>query len=243
MLFEPAMTATNPIPPQLLVQRPGPSVTRHIRTPRGPLRYGLLVFAALASVFAVVVVQRPDGARPAPVAPPPVAIALPTAAGAEGAPPAAASVDAGVGSAPARPVPRVAAPPRAYLSPNVSIGARRALNSVATAIVLAPRVFPGFESHCTHITSLLASVQGQVMAGNFRDADGACYVWINLTTTAGISGADLCKLSLHELGHLGGYSHVADAADVMHSPFVPKPTPPACEEQPGALRAARAAGR
>jgi hypothetical protein len=119
------------------------------------------------------------------------------------------------------------------------MGARRALNSVATAIVLAPRAFPAFESHCTRTMPMLASVAGSVMAGNFRDADGACYVWINLATTAGISGAALCKLSLHELGHLGGYTHVADVGDVMHSPFVAKPTPPACAEQPAALRAAR----
>ncbi|MEA2425290.1 MAG: hypothetical protein QOH13_1700 [Thermoleophilaceae bacterium] len=240
------MAPTNAIPAALLPPHRSARERRQIHLPRGPLRYVLLVL--LAGAFALAGALLGGWGNPGPravaapvAAPPPVIAVAPDTAGAEGSP-AAGGSDAGVGSSTAPPVPHAAAAPLAYLPEAVSMGARRALNSVASAIVLAPRAFPGYQSHCTRIMPMLASVAGSVMAGNFRDADGACYVWINLSTTAGITGAALCKLSLHELGHLGGYTHVADVADVMHAPFVPTPIPPACAQQPAALRAASKAG-
>jgi hypothetical protein len=233
------MGQTHAIPAALLPPRRGLDKGR-IRLPSGPLRYALLLLIAAACALAGAAIRGPGDARaPVVAVAPPPAIVVPST-DAEGSP-AAAVPEAGDGSAPGAKVPRAAGAPLAYLPEAVSLGARRALNSVATAIVLAPRAFPAFETHCTRITPILASVAGQTMAGNFRDSGGSCYVWINLTTTAGITGAELCKLSLHELGHLAGYPHVADVADVMHSPFVSTPIPPACADQPGALRAARKA--
>ena len=79
---------------------------------------------------------------------------------------------------------------------------------------------------------MLASVDGLVVAGNFRDDVQNCYVWLNLLRAEDISADDLCKLVLHELGHLAGSAHSPDPANVMHSPFVAKPTPPACAHRP-----------
>lgn len=39
---------------------------------------------------------------------------------------------------------------------------------------------------------------------------------------------DICKLTLHEMGHLGGHEHAADPDDVMYSPFQSQPIPGPC---------------
>jgi hypothetical protein len=123
-----------------------------------------------------------------------------------------------------------------FLNDQVGLAARRALNAVSTTIQLAPQQYPGFKTPCSHITPLLTSVEGPQMAGEFNDGDGGCYIWINLLNVADISSADLCKLSLHELGHLSGLQHSKDPADVMYSPFVSKPTPPVCAARASAAR-------
>jgi hypothetical protein len=119
-----------------------------------------------------------------------------------------------------------------FLAPSAALAGRRALNVMATTIQIAPVAFPNFETKCRSISPMLSSVDGIVMAGNFRDDAGNCYVWINLLQTEDIPAGDLCKVTLHELGHLAGYAHTPDAANVMHSPFAAKPTPPACNQRP-----------
>jgi hypothetical protein len=66
------------------------------------------------------------------------------------------------------------------------------------------------------------------MAGNFRDQESGCYVWLNLAQAGLLNAQEICKLALHEMGHLGGLQHSAEADDVMYSPFEPQPIPSGC---------------
>jgi hypothetical protein len=66
------------------------------------------------------------------------------------------------------------------------------------------------------------------MAGNFRDQDSGCYIWLNLAHAPLLNAQEICKLALHEAGHLGGYPHSAEPEDVMYSPFLAQPIPAAC---------------
>src|SRR4051794_23213235 len=96
------------------------------------------------------------------------------------------------------------------------------------AIAAAPTYYANFDSHCTTTLPVIAFVQGNVMAGNFRDQDGGCYVWLNLAHAPLLTAQEICKLALHELGHLTGLQHSGDANDVMYSPFESAPIPGPC---------------
>lgn len=99
------------------------------------------------------------------------------------------------------------------------------------AIRGAPAFFGSYDPQCTRVTPMLANVPGTVLAGNFRDEGGNCYVWLNLRHVAELSRADICKAALHELGHLAGKVHSDDHTDVMYSPFVAEPTPAPCRSK------------
>jgi len=64
---------------------------------------------------------------------------------------------------------------------------------------------------------VIALVPGRVLAGNFRDDHGGCYVWLNAYHVRGLARRDVCQLAAHEVGHLGGLGHVASG--LMASPF------------------------
>jgi Matrixin len=102
------------------------------------------------------------------------------------------------------------------------------LAALDTAIGAAPTWFSGVSNGCTSVTAMLASQPGPVIAGNFRDGAGGCYVWLNLQQSSMLTGPEICKVALHEMGHLGGLEHSADPADVMFAPFRSDPIPPPC---------------
>jgi hypothetical protein len=66
------------------------------------------------------------------------------------------------------------------------------------------------------------------MAGNFRDQQSGCYVWLNLAQAPLLDAQEICKLALHEMGHLNGLQHSGDPRDVMYSPFESEPIPEPC---------------
>ena len=108
------------------------------------------------------------------------------------------------------------------LRPGLQLAAMRA------AITAAPSFYPNFNSGCPRTLPVIALVGGQVMAGNFRDQDGGCYVWLNLAHAPLLTAQEICKLALHEMGHLTGLQHSQDPKDVMYSPFESSPIPPPC---------------
>jgi hypothetical protein len=111
---------------------------------------------------------------------------------------------------------------RIGLRPGLELAAMR------TAIAAAPDTWPGYDSQCGRITPVIAYAAGQVMAGNFRDQESGCYIWLNLAHAPLLNAQEICKLALHEAGHLGGYPHSAQPEDVMYSPFLAQPIPAAC---------------
>jgi hypothetical protein len=117
---------------------------------------------------------------------------------------------------------RVPIEKRVGLRPGLQLAAMRA------AIAAAPDYFHGYSSDCGHTTPVIAQSQGQTMAGNFRDQQSGCYVWLNLAQAPLLDAQEICKLALHEMGHLGGLQHSSDSADVMYAPFQPEPIPAPC---------------
>jgi hypothetical protein len=118
------------------------------------------------------------------------------------------------------------------LGTTVGLSAATQLAAMNTALKAAPAFYAGRDSGCALITPLLASQPGATLGGNFRDAAGYCYVWLNLGRSDLLTGSEICKLTLHEIGHLDGLEHSADPADIMYAPFNPKPIPSVCA--PGA---------
>lgn len=96
------------------------------------------------------------------------------------------------------------------------------------AITAAPTYFANYDSGCDKTTPVIAYRAGDVLAGNFRDQSGGCYVWLNLANAPLLTGQEICKVSLHEMGHLTGLQHSTDPKDVMYSPFVSDPIPGPC---------------
>jgi hypothetical protein len=126
------------------------------------------------------------------------------------------------------------------------LGERLGLNSTLqlaamnTAIKATPTYFSGSSTGCNNITALLAAQPGAIMAGNFRDSAGNCYVWLNLEQSSTLSGSEICKTTLHEMGHLTGLQHSTDSNDVMFSPFQSDPIPAPCVAQPAKAKTASA---
>lgn len=111
---------------------------------------------------------------------------------------------------------------RIGLRPGLQLAAMR------TAIAAAPQAISGFESKCARTTPVIAFVEGRTMAGNFRDQQQGCYVWLNLAHAPLLNAQEICKLTLHEMGHLTGLQHASDPGDVMYAPFEPQPIPAPC---------------
>jgi Matrixin len=111
---------------------------------------------------------------------------------------------------------------RVGLRPGLQLAAMRA------AIAAAPEAFAGYNPHCGSTVPVLAYADRRTMAGNFRDQGSGCYVWVNLAQSPLLTAQEICKLALHEMGHLGGLQHSQDPADVMYSPFESDPVPPGC---------------
>jgi hypothetical protein len=114
--------------------------------------------------------------------------------------------------------------------PEKRVGLRPGLQLAAMrhGIAEASHYFSPYQTSCTRTVPVIAFVQGQTMAGNFRDQDGGCYVWLNLAQAPLLDAQEICKLALHESGHLGGYAHSSDPDDVMFSPFESQPIPAPC---------------
>jgi hypothetical protein len=108
------------------------------------------------------------------------------------------------------------------------LGPTTQMDAMRTAIAAAPGVFTGRVTGCADVTPLLASQSGPIMAGNFRDALGNCYVWLNLEQSSMLTGSEICKTTLHEMGHLSGLAHSPDPDDILYSPFRAVPIPAAC---------------
>ena len=111
---------------------------------------------------------------------------------------------------------------RVGLRPGLQLAAMRA------AIAAAPEAFAGYNPRCGSTVPVLAYADRRTMAGNFRDQGSGCYVWVNLAQSPLLTAQEICKLALHEMGHLGGLQHSQDPADVMYSPFESDPIPPGC---------------
>jgi hypothetical protein len=112
------------------------------------------------------------------------------------------------------------------LSPSMQLAA------INTAIKAAPAFYTGRATGCKTTTAMLTSQPGSIMAGNFRDQSGSCYVWVNLEQSSMLTGSEICKVALHEFGHLTGLEHSSDPRDVMFAPFHSDPIPAPCQAQP-----------
>jgi hypothetical protein len=135
---------------------------------------------------------------------------------------ATAAAPSGGHDATARTAPRTPPEQRTALRAGLQLAAMR------TGIAAAPGFFTGFDSGCAQTVPVIAYVQGSVLAGNFRDDAGGCYVWLNLGRSPLLTAQEICKLALHEMGHLTGLRHSQDPGDVMYSPFRADPLPEPC---------------
>jgi hypothetical protein len=115
------------------------------------------------------------------------------------------------------------------LGSQLGLTATTQLAALTAGVTAAPSFYAGRSTGCSSVTPMLTAQPGSVIAGNFRDSDGACYVWLNLQQTELLTGSELCKIALHEYGHLTGLDHSADPNDVMFSPFRPDPIPIPCQ--------------
>ena len=122
------------------------------------------------------------------------------------------------------------------LGDTLALGPSMQLAAMNTAIKAGPTFFAGRSTGCTNVTAMLAAQPGAIMAGNFRDMTGNCYVWLNLSQSSMLTGSEICKTTLHEIGHLSGLQHSKDANDVMFAPFQTDPIPAPCVAQVGAKK-------
>jgi hypothetical protein len=114
------------------------------------------------------------------------------------------------------------------LGDRLGLGADTQLAAMRTAIAAAPLYFAALPNGCSSVTPLLTSAPGPTIAGNFRDAADGCYVWLNLEQSSMLTGSEICKVALHEMGHLSGLQHSADPSSVMFAPFRSDPLPAPC---------------
>jgi hypothetical protein len=143
-----------------------------------------------------------------------------------------------------KPATKVAAPKPAAtdtgLGNRLGLGPTMQLAAMNTAINASPGFYNGLTTGCVAVTPMLASQGGQIMAGNFRDAMGSCYVWLNLQQSSMLTGSEICKTILHEMGHLNGLQHSQDPNDVMFSPFQSDPIPSPCQAPAAPAKASKA---
>jgi hypothetical protein len=132
------------------------------------------------------------------------------------------------GSAPASAIHVPAAVNTSGLGTSYGLGPSVQLAAMRTALNASAAHWAGHSTDCADVTPLLASQDGPVMAGNFRDSGGNCYVWLNLAHSDLLSGSEICKVTLHEMGHLNGLQHVGERDDVMFSPFDGNAIPAPC---------------
>jgi hypothetical protein len=118
------------------------------------------------------------------------------------------------------------------LGNRLGLGATTQLAAMKTGLNAAPQFFAGRSTGCASLTAMLAAQPGSIMAGNFRDATGACYVWLNLKQSSLLTGSEICKIAMHEYGHLTGLEHSADVNDIMFAPFQADPIPAPCQPRP-----------
>lgn len=81
----------------------------------------------------------------------------------------------------------------------------------------------------TYVSAMVApwSLTDGQLAGASRDSHEDCAVSIDAQYPMG--ARDLCKLIVHEVGHLRGVKHSMDPRSVMYTPFRPDPTPAGCK--------------
>lgn len=84
----------------------------------------------------------------------------------------------------------------------------------------------GLPNTCPKTFVSVVADGGSPEAGNYREP-GFCIVWIN-TTYGPYSGPVMCKLIIHEVGHLRGLQHSTSPRSVMYTPFHEKPIPRGC---------------
>jgi hypothetical protein len=65
--------------------------------------------------------------------------------------------------------------------------------------------------------------------GHAYARDGECAIWISEQVLA-IGGTLMCRVMVHEAGHIWGHAHSPDPHDVMHNP-IPYPAPRAAVPQ------------
>ena len=118
------------------------------------------------------------------------------------------------------------------LGTSVNVSATTQIAVMNTALSAAADYFASRTSGCGTVTPILTSQSGDVLAGNFRDSFGDCYVWLNLQQSRALNGSEICKVTLHEYGHLTGLEHSSDPADLMFAPFQSDPIPAPCQARP-----------
>lgn len=99
----------------------------------------------------------------------------------------------------------------------------------------ADHYWAGRPSACAHTYVAAIVSGGSPEGGNFRDESGNCYVWIN-TDDSPYTGPDVCKIIVHEVGHLRGLQHSPDPRSVMYSPYHSSPMPSRCRHLPRRTR-------
>jgi hypothetical protein len=137
---------------------------------------------------------------------------------------------------PAKPAAKTQKTSAAGLGDRTALSSTLQLAAMNTAIKAAPSYFTGRTTGCSNVTAMLAAQPGAIIAGNFRDAEGNCYVWLNLDQSSLLTGSEICKTTLHEVGHLSGLRHSGDSHDVMFAPFISDSMPAPCVAKPAAAK-------
>lgn len=81
-----------------------------------------------------------------------------------------------------------------------------ALALLLTMAAILPRAELAYPPQgCARVTPVLAIDQSEIVAGQFRDTEGNCYVWLNLANRFWPSR--VCSAVWHEVRHLHGDRH------------------------------------
>lgn len=93
----------------------------------------------------------------------------------------------------------------------------------------------GSPSPCPHTYVAMVADGGEPMAGQWIDPNGTCIIWIN-AAQGPFDGTQICKLIVHEDGHLRGKQHSTDPRSVMFAPYRSTPMPYRCRAANGKRR-------